>query len=88
MVPWFLKPLGYLVGKSPLQGATTALFAATAPEVRAEVGKYQGSYLLPYGKLAVASEAGRSEVAATELWETTERVIASVSKGGVKSVAI
>jgi len=77
LFPKFLHPLLLLVGKTPLQGATAALFAATA----AEVGKndvYKGSYLGPLGVLLEASPSARDEKNADDLWATTETFIEGV----------
>ncbi|KAJ7147027.1 NAD(P)-binding protein [Mycena crocata] len=56
---------------SPDDGASTSLFAAAAPIVRAEPEKYRGQYLLPVGKLANTSATKDTEMA-RKLWENTE----------------
>ncbi|KZO91905.1 NAD-P-binding protein [Calocera viscosa TUFC12733] len=67
---------------TPLQGATTQLFAATSPEVRAEAGKYGGQYLVPYGCVAKPSEVGRRPQLPGQLWELTERAVAEILQNG------
>ena len=59
----------------PLDGATTPLFAAAAPEVWVEKEKYAGAYVVPFGQIAPGSELARNEALATKLWDLTERVV-------------
>ncbi|KAL1732111.1 hypothetical protein EV714DRAFT_282969 [Schizophyllum commune] len=59
----------------PLDGATTPLFAAAAPEVWAEKEKYAGAYVVPFGQITPGSELARDEALATKLWDLTERVV-------------
>ncbi|KAI5474780.1 NAD-P-binding protein [Pseudohyphozyma bogoriensis] len=66
----FIGPLRYLLFVSPLRGAATSLFAATAVEVRKEEEKYRGKYLVPYGTVKEPSVYGRSEELAERLNQT------------------
>ncbi|KAL1708298.1 hypothetical protein EV121DRAFT_277271 [Schizophyllum commune] len=59
----------------PLDGATTPLFAAAAPEVWAEKEKYAGAYVVPFGQIAPGSELARDEALAKKLWALSERVV-------------
>jgi NAD(P)-dependent dehydrogenase (short-subunit alcohol dehydrogenase family) len=63
---------------SPAEGALTPLFAAAHPEPRADVEKYKGGFLLPWGGLKDASDAGRNVENARVLWGTSERVLERV----------
>ncbi|KAL2060546.1 hypothetical protein VTL71DRAFT_9187 [Oculimacula yallundae] len=71
----FIKPGLRWFGKTPEQGAESALFAATSPEVRAKAEKYKGSYLGPGGKLSLASETGRDGKLAQNLWTLSEKTV-------------
>ncbi|TRM65860.1 hypothetical protein BD626DRAFT_486052 [Schizophyllum amplum] len=62
----------------PIDGATTSLFAATAPEVRAEKDKYGGAYLVPFGQIASGSAMAQDEVLAKKLWDLSESVVQEV----------
>ncbi|KAF9559294.1 hypothetical protein CPC08DRAFT_763406, partial [Agrocybe pediades] len=56
-------------------GAYTSVFAAAAPEVKAEPEKYRGVYMIPVAKVAKPSKDAEDERLAKELWETTEGVV-------------
>ncbi|KAG8878540.1 hypothetical protein FRB97_002409 [Tulasnella sp. 331] len=58
----------------PAEGAYTSLFAATSPQVSADKRKYGGAYLVPFGAIKEPSREAKDEVAALDLWETSERV--------------
>ncbi|KAJ7599508.1 NAD-P-binding protein [Mycena floridula] len=60
---------------SPLDGALTALFAATDPIVWKERDRYAGAYLTPYGVISTPSEPAQNVELAAELWKTSEAVI-------------
>ncbi|KAF8994917.1 short-chain dehydrogenase [Cyathus striatus] len=70
-------------GVTPLEGAITPLFAAVAPEVRANKAKYGGAYLMPYGEVSRddLSEDAKNPELAKDLWNTSEKVIAEVFGG-------
>jgi len=65
-------------GMTPLEGAMTPLFAAANPIVWEEREKYKGQYLMPYGVISETSENAGNPELATQLWETSERVVNSV----------
>ncbi|KAH7326991.1 NAD-P-binding protein [Rhexocercosporidium sp. MPI-PUGE-AT-0058] len=71
-------PLLNMFAKTPLQGARAALVAATALEVRAKEEKHKGAYLGPGGRLALASETGRDDKLAKQLWDLTEKVVKDI----------
>ncbi|KAJ9124347.1 hypothetical protein QFC22_001147 [Naganishia vaughanmartiniae] len=61
---------------SPDQGSESALWAATAPKVAEEPGKYQGAYLRqPDDSLGSESGQAKDEVLAKNLWELSRRVL-------------
>ncbi|EPQ51744.1 NAD P-binding protein [Gloeophyllum trabeum ATCC 11539] len=79
-------PLGsYIVGLSalandtPFFGAYTSVFAAASPIVRDEAGKWEGGYVVPYGRLEECGPEGAREDLARELWETTEKILDGIS---------
>lgn len=57
--------------KSPLEGATTALYAATSAEVRANAGLFGGAYVVPYGQIGKATKDGQDGNLAKTLWDVT-----------------
>ncbi|KAI0951766.1 hypothetical protein AcV7_007770 [Taiwanofungus camphoratus] len=63
---------------SPVVGAYANVFAAGAPEVRAEPRKYRGAYIVPPGRVGRSSEHANDERLAKELWDTTERFLESI----------
>ncbi|KAG4440133.1 hypothetical protein IFR05_004391 [Cadophora sp. M221] len=78
--PAVLKPMLRMFAKTPLPGAQAALVAATSPEVKAREEKYKGAYLSPGGKLQLASETGRDEKLAKQLWDLTEKTVKEILK--------
>lgn len=83
LFPSFMRSMLKALGKTPLQGAKSALVAAASTEVKAKQEKYKGAYLGPGGKLGRASAAGRDEKLAKELWELSEKAVKEIleSKG-------
>ena len=67
---------------TPLQGAITSLFAATAPEVQQNKNKYAGAYLMPFGVSSPDDESqeAKDPALAKELWATTEKIVAHILK--------
>jgi NAD(P)-dependent dehydrogenase (short-subunit alcohol dehydrogenase family) len=65
---------------TPLQGALTSLFAATAPEVQQDKSKYAGAYLMPFGVPSPDDESqeAKDPTLAKELWATTEKIVAHI----------
>ncbi|KAA1474629.1 NAD-P-binding protein [Dentipellis sp. KUC8613] len=72
--PLYIKLFMKAFAMTPLQGAFTSLFAATSPQIAAERKKYEGRYIVPYGKIATGTQAARDPSLARTLWETSERV--------------
>ncbi|CEL04016.1 Putative Retinol dehydrogenase [Aspergillus calidoustus] len=70
-----IKPLVELAAPGPRKGAANILFAAVSPRLKLEFDN--GAYLLPVGKLSPTSKAGADPKMAKELWEWTERALAS-----------
>ncbi|EJT98037.1 daunorubicin C-13 ketoreductase [Dacryopinax primogenitus] len=77
-----LWPLVTLFIMTPPQGAITQLFAATSPDVRQNVEKYKGQYLVPYGSVATPSAMARREGLAEELWNLSEKVVQEILEKG------
>lgn len=73
--PGFLQPIMRRIFVSPLKGATTGLFAATAGDVRREDEKWKGKYHVPYGKLGTPHSAANDPKMAMDLWETTRKAV-------------
>ena len=65
---------------TPLQGAVTSLFAATASEVRSEKEKYAGNYLMPFGFPSPDDESAdaKKAVLAAELWIISQTIVDQV----------
>ncbi|KAK1991663.1 daunorubicin C-13 ketoreductase [Colletotrichum falcatum] len=53
------------------QGAATSLFAATAPEVRANPEKFKGKYLEPFGEVVTPNPVAKDTEQARGLWDNT-----------------
>lgn len=75
-------------GMTPEQGAYTTLFAATAPEIREEREKYDGKYLVPFGKVQRPKKGARGEKKAKVLWESTERIMDDLLGQGGKPAGV
>lgn len=60
---------------TPEKGAYSPVYAAAAPAVRAESGKYRGAYVVPPGMLGRAGKQAQDPELAKELWETTEKIL-------------
>ncbi|KZV60480.1 NAD-P-binding protein [Peniophora sp. CONT] len=62
---------------SPRDGGYTPAWAAASRKIREEreSGVWQGSYVVPYGVREEPTEDAKREDPASELWETTERVL-------------
>jgi len=67
-----------LVFLNVLTGAATPLIASAGPQVRKEMKKYQGAYLVPVGKIGKCSKVARDEGLAKECWDTTMEVLKEV----------
>ena len=73
--PWVAAVLFKLFFDVPEVGAYNSCFAAAAPEIREDRGKWKGTYVEPVGAIAEPSEIARRKGLAQELWNTTERVL-------------
>ncbi|KAF8986648.1 NAD-P-binding protein [Cyathus striatus] len=65
---------------TPLEGAITPLFAATAPEVRTEKSKFGGAFVMPFGVVLPEdmTEDAKNPKLAEELWNTSENVVVDI----------
>ena len=54
------------------------VFAAAAPEVRAEPRKYRAAYITPPTKNTGMNKIARDPVLAKDLWELTERTLEEI----------
>ena len=63
---------------TPERGADTSVFAAVSPVIRANAGKYKGQYLVPFGKIVMPHASGQNAQFAKDLWETSEKQLASL----------
>jgi len=71
-----LKPLVWAFGwliKTPYQGATTPLYAATATEI--EEKNWRGEYFVPMAQLSKPNELAQDAQLAKDLWAFSERVL-------------
>ncbi|OSX60727.1 hypothetical protein POSPLADRAFT_1171809 [Postia placenta MAD-698-R-SB12] len=62
----------------PTHGAYSTVFAAAAPQVRAEQRKYHAGYIRPPGKLGEVNAKARDPQLAQDLWALTERVLGDI----------
>ncbi|KAJ8503286.1 hypothetical protein ONZ45_g10997 [Pleurotus djamor] len=76
-----LKFLVSKLAKSPLDGALSALHAATSPEVRRDATKFGGGYIASVGRLSPPSKDGQSAELAKQLWEVSEKISRDVLNG-------
>ncbi|KAF7313843.1 Protein kinase domain-containing protein [Mycena chlorophos] len=74
-IPFVGRFLYWLIFGSVDNGAKTVVFAAAGKQVAADKGKYEGSYIVPSGKLATPSASARNERLAAELYDTTTKVV-------------
>lgn len=72
LFPSFIATLIRPLGKTALQGATTALFAASASEVKQSAKAYKGVYLVPYGKVKDPNAIARDDTLAGNLWNISK----------------
>ncbi|KAF5010982.1 hypothetical protein FDECE_2893 [Fusarium decemcellulare] len=63
---------------SPLDGATTILYAAAHPEPEQDRIKFAGSFIMPFGCVNKPSEDAQNPDLARQLWETTESVLGNI----------
>lgn len=80
-VPVIGSVLKFVIGKlarTPLDGAATALFAATSPTVRAKPEKFKGAFIADFGVIGKPSKDALSPELATKLWTSTEEISAKI----------
>ncbi|KAL2825098.1 hypothetical protein BDW59DRAFT_162043 [Aspergillus cavernicola] len=75
LYPTWLRGALKAVGRTPLQGANAALFAAIAPEVGLKRAQYRGSYLNSRGEVDRASDIASDAQLAAELWEVSKMIV-------------
>ncbi|KAJ7468731.1 NAD(P)-binding protein [Mycena latifolia] len=69
------------LARSPLDGAATALFAATAPVVARKRVEFKGALVADFGVIKRASKDAESPALAGELWAGTLDVTAKILSG-------
>lgn len=74
----FVRYMINLFFTMPTHGAYSTVFAAAAPEVRAEPRKFRGSYITPPTKHSQLTPKARDPETSKDLWELTERVLKDV----------
>ena len=79
--PWYMRPLVWPWMGSAAAGSTSSVFAATAPIVREQRNKYQGSYLDSDASIKTAFEQGRDPTLAAELWNLTQTIERQILAG-------
>ncbi|KAJ7145707.1 NAD(P)-binding protein [Mycena epipterygia] len=84
-VPIIGSVLKFAIGKlarTPLDGAATALFAATSPTVRTKSDQFKGAFIADFGVIAKPSKDAQSPELATKLWTSTEEISAKILAEG------
>ena len=69
--------MAFKTALSPFEGALTPLWGAAHPEAD-DREKFAGAFLLPFGGWKEPSKQAQNPDLAKQLWETTEKVAASV----------
>jgi hypothetical protein len=64
--------------RSPLDGAATALFAATSLDVRTRSTEFKGALVSDFGAIARPSKDGENAELAKRLWATTLEIIPKI----------
>ncbi|KAH7126070.1 hypothetical protein EDB81DRAFT_872229 [Dactylonectria macrodidyma] len=67
----FVRTLARVAFSTAEQGAVSPLFAATAKDVRDNVAKYEGKFLMPVGKPAAPHPIIENEQQVKALWDVT-----------------
>lgn len=62
------------LARSPLDGAATALFAATSPDVARRRAEFQGALVADFGAITRASKDAENPELAGDLWKATENI--------------
>jgi NAD(P)-dependent dehydrogenase (short-subunit alcohol dehydrogenase family) len=76
--PTWFQPIVRYLAKSPLQGASTLLFAAVSWEVAENRTRYAGAYLDPPGKIGKTSKMAGDERLAKSLWSLSDTIMKEV----------
>ena len=79
--PWALQPMVRLFGLTPSDGAKSALFAASSPEVRGDLEKYKGAFLTYDTSIKQTTAQARDETLAKDLWAVTQDVVDKILAG-------
>ena len=79
--PWYLKPLFRVLAMPVTAGSTSALFAATSPEVRRDMEKYKAAYLTTDGSVTKAGTQATDAGLAEDLWGLSEEVVGEIMDG-------
>ncbi|KAJ7133158.1 NAD(P)-binding protein [Mycena epipterygia] len=66
---------------TPLDGASTALFTATSPEVRKKEREFKGAYIVPFGKIAEPSKDGKDAELAAKFWQASVDITTQILEG-------
>lgn len=75
VLSWIYSLIAKLLFVPASKGAYSSVFAAAAPNVRAEPAKYGGAYIIPPGKLGSSTAQADDPELAKELWETADRIL-------------
>jgi hypothetical protein len=82
--PFFLKPIMWLLMKSPAKGALTQLYCATAKDIVEKREQYKGQFITAPGKVSLGSERSRDKQLAQSLWRITEESLVRAGVDGYK----
>lgn len=74
LIGFILRWLVAKFAKTPLDGANSALYAATSPEILKKATVWKGAYVLPIGKIAEASKDAQDAVLAERFWRTSDEI--------------
>ncbi|KZS87491.1 NAD(P)-binding protein [Sistotremastrum niveocremeum HHB9708] len=74
MLP-FGKAIARLVFMAQEDGAITSAFAAGGTEIKLDVERYKGVYLVPFGKIGKKSKEANDPQKAVDLWNTAEKIL-------------
>ncbi|KAK9360190.1 NAD-P-binding protein [Lipomyces starkeyi] len=75
LYPTWIRGLLKAIGRTPLQGATAALFAATSDKIALQKDKYRGSYLNQSGHIDQPSDVAKDTRLAADLWEVSNKAV-------------
>ncbi|KAJ7662896.1 NAD(P)-binding protein [Mycena rosella] len=75
------------LARSPLDGAATALFAATSPDVARRRVEFKGAFVSDFGAIGQASKDGENLALAGKLWAATAEMSAKILSDGSGSLS-